>query len=176
MSGVLKLEIAESAEELKQLLHRHPHPQVSAKLQVLWWLKSAQASSVNQLAQLSGRHRTTISSWLSGYRKAGLDALLEVHTSPGRPGHPMRYTILPHWVPSAEVSEQLQRELEDPQGFNSYKEVHQWLQAVHGVDVAYKTVHKLVRYRLKAKLKRPRPVSAQQAPSAVEAFQKLLPT
>jgi hypothetical protein len=70
------------------------------------------------------------------------------------------------------VRQQLQRELEDPQGFESYKEVHQWLQAVHGVDIPYKTVHKTVRYRLKAKLKRPRPVSDQQVPNAVEAFQK----
>jgi len=50
----------------------------------------------------------------SRYRKAGLDALLEVHTSPGRPA-----------AVSTEVSEQLQGELEDPQGFKSYKEVHQ---------------------------------------------------
>lgn len=85
MAGVLKLEIIESAEQLKQLLHQHHHPQPKAKLQVLWWLKSGQADSVKQLSQLSGRHRTTISEWLSGYRKSGLGALLKVHTSPGRP-------------------------------------------------------------------------------------------
>lgn len=161
MSGVLKLEIAESARTLKQLMHQNCHPQQQAKLQALWWLQSGQANSVNQLAQLSGRHRTTISDWLSRYRKGGLNALLEVRTSPGRP-----VSI------GAEVRQQLQRELEDPQGFESYKEVRQWLQAVHGVDVAYKTVHKTVHYHLKAKLKRPRPASEQQVPNAVEEFQK----
>lgn len=161
MSGVLKLEIAETGATLKQLMHQNCHPQQKAKLQALWWLRSGQANSVNQLAQFSGRHRTTISDWLSRYRTGGLNALLAVHTSPGRPR-----------AIGAEVTQQLQRELEDPQGFESYQEVHQWLQAVHGVDVAYKTVHKTVRYRLKAKLKRPRPVSDQQVPNAVEAFQK----
>lgn len=164
MAGVLKIEITESAEQLKQLLHQYHHPQPKAKLQVLWWLKSGQANSVNQLAQLSARHRTTISHWLSAYRQAGLDALLKVHTSTGRPR-----AIGP------QVTEQLQRELDNPQGFDSYKEVHRWLRAVHGVDVAYKTVHKTVRYRLKAKLKRPRPVSDKQSSDAIESFQKTLP-
>jgi hypothetical protein len=78
MSGMLKLEIADSAETLKQLMHQNCHPQQKAKLQALWWLQSGQANSVNQLAQLSGRHRTTISNWLSRYRTGGLNALLEV--------------------------------------------------------------------------------------------------
>lgn len=161
MAGVLKLEVAESAETLKQMIHQVAHVQQKDKLQVLWWYKSGQASSVNGLAELSGRHRVTVSKWLSCYRISGLEALLDVRTSPGRP------TVI-----GAQVREQLQQELQDPQGFNSYKEVQQWLRAVHGMDVAYKTVHKTVRYGLKAKLKRPRPVSQQQALGAVEAFQK----
>ena len=161
MSGVLKLEIVEFAESLKQLMNQASHRNQKDKLQVLWWYKSSQANSVNELAQLSGRHRVTISKWLSRYRQGGLEALLEIRTSPGRPR-----------AIRAEVCEQLQRELQDPQGFKSYQEVHQWLRAVHGVDVAYKTVHKTVRYRLKGKLKHPRPVSEQQATGAVGAFQK----
>jgi hypothetical protein len=45
---MLKLEIAESAETLKQLMHQNCHPQQKAKLQALWWLQSGQASSVNR--------------------------------------------------------------------------------------------------------------------------------
>ncbi|MBD1916453.1 winged helix-turn-helix domain-containing protein [Phormidium sp. FACHB-322] len=68
----------------------------------------------------------------------------------------------------------MEPELQDPEGFGSYKEVQQWLQTVCGVNVAYKTVHGTVHYRLKAKLKRPRPRSEKQAPGAVEAFKRTL--
>ncbi|WP_205369776.1 hypothetical protein [Thermoleptolyngbya sp. PKUAC-SCTB121] len=40
--------------------------------------------------------------------------------------------------------------------------------------VPYKTVHKTVRYRLKAKLKVPRPVSKKQTPGACESVQQTL--
>ncbi|MFQ3616018.1 MAG: hypothetical protein SNJ57_08565 [Cyanobacteriota bacterium] len=57
MSGVLKIDIAETAEELKAVLqHQQPASQ-RRKVQVLWWLKTGQARSVEQLAQLSGCHR-----------------------------------------------------------------------------------------------------------------------
>ena len=57
-------------------------------------------------------------------------------------------------------------------GFGSYLDGCQWLAAIHGIKVPYKTVHRVVRYGLKAKLKRPRPVSEKQADGAVEAHKK----
>lgn len=143
-------------------MHQQQHSQQTTKLQELWWFKSAQAVSVEQLATLSGLHRTTISRWLGRYRSRGLSSLVETRPRSGRP-----VAIAP------EIRQQIERELEDPQGFETYKEVQHWLRSVWGVNAAYKTVHKTVRYRLKAKLKRPRPASQQQAPGAVEDFQKL---
>ncbi|PSO67874.1 MAG: hypothetical protein BRC39_00860 [Cyanobacteria bacterium QH_7_48_89] len=78
-------------------------------------------------------------------------------------------------LPSAitgETRQKLVRVLQQREGFSSYKEVQRWLQAVGGVRVPYKTVHKTVRYYLKGKLKHPRPVSEKQYPVAVEAFKK----
>lgn len=76
-----------------------------------------------------------------------------------------------------QVEAQLKEELKDPQGFSSYKEVQLWLKAVHDLQVEYKTVHQLVRYRLKAKLKVPRPLHIKQEKSAVPEFKKnSLPT
>lgn len=163
MAGMLRITIEESAETLKTLLDKQHDAISRSKVQVLWWLKTGAVTSVNHLAHLSGYHRTTVSRWLSEYRQGGLEVLLAVHPKPGR-------------TPKirGEIRARLERELQDPEGFGSYKEVQQWLQGVCGLNVAYKTVHGTVRYRLKAKLKRPRPRSEKQAPGAVEAFKKTL--
>jgi hypothetical protein len=71
-----------------------------------------------------------------------------------------------------ETVERLSKELQEPEGFNSYKEVHQWLTSCCEVKVAYRTVHQWARYRLKGKLKVPRPVSEKQKPGVVEEFKK----
>ena len=142
MTGALKIKIAESAKLLKQVLQQQQDAVQRSKVQVLWWLKTGQANQVNQLAELSGYHRTTVSRWLSQYRQGGLKALLEVQPKSGRP------TAI-----AGAIREQLEQKLAEPEGFASYKEIQQWLQAVCGVEVPYKTVHKTVRYGLKTKLK-----------------------
>src|SRR6266511_1625240 len=50
----------------------------------------------------------------------------------------------------------LRERLAQPEGFASYKAIWQWLQHDYGLSIAYKTVHRLVRYQLRAKLKVPR--------------------
>ena len=142
MAGILKIEIAESVESLKQVLQQQQDATQRSKVQVLWWLKTGQANQVNQLADLSGYHRTTVSRWLSQYRQGGLEALLEVHPKPGRP------TAI-----AGDIRKQLEQKLAEPKSFGSYKEVQHWLQTVCGLQVPYKTVHKTVRYGLKTKLK-----------------------
>ncbi|HIK14973.1 MAG TPA: helix-turn-helix domain-containing protein [Leptolyngbyaceae cyanobacterium M33_DOE_097] len=145
MSGVLKTEIQESVEELKTLLNRQTNAVERSKLQILWWLKQKQVTQVNELAQLSGYHRITVSRWLSRYRAVDGD-----------------------------VRQQLIQELEDAERVSSYGEIQRWLAAIHGQVVPYKTIHKTVRYGLKGKLKRPRPVSEKQPVGAVEAFKETL--
>lgn len=68
----------------------------------------------------------------------------------------------------------LQKRLKQPQGFTSYGQVQQWLEQECGVSAAYKTVHQLVRYKLQAKLKKPRPKSRKQHPQAIAQFKKTL--
>jgi putative transposase len=58
-----------------------------------------------------------------------------------------------------ETRERLSNQLPEPEGFSSYKEVHQWWASCCEVKVAYRTVHQWARYRLKEKLKVPRPVA-----------------
>ena len=133
------------------------------RVQVLYWLKTNQANSVGHLAALVGRHPTTVSRWLSKYRRGGLKALLTIESSPGRPA-----TIPP------EAIAKLKEELSDPEGFSSYGEIQTWLETVCGVQVSYKVVHETVHYKLKAKLKVPRPVNIKQEKGAIENFKKKL--
>ena len=73
---------------------------------------------------------------------------------------------------SPEVEEKLKKELQDPEGFRSCKEVQVWLKALEGIEMSYQEVHQVVRYRLKAKLKVPRPVHVKQEAGAREEFKK----
>ena len=74
-------------------------------------------------------------------------------------------------IPAA-IEEKLQRELLEEEGFSSYKEIQTWLKAIEGIEMSYKGVHQAVRYRLKGKLKVPRPVHIKQKTGAVEEFKK----
>ena len=56
--------------------------------------------------------------------------------------------------------------------FLAIKRFAPWLRVVHDVEMSYTGVHQLVRYRLKAKLKVPRPVHIKQEEGAVEDFKK----
>ncbi len=110
-----------------------------------------------------GRHPTTVSMWLSKYRRGGLKALLTIVSSPGRPAS----------IPPFAIA-LLKQELSDPEGFSSYGEIQTWLETVCDVKVSYKVVHETVGYRLKAKLKVPRPVNIKQKKGAIENFKKKL--
>jgi hypothetical protein len=53
---VLKIEVAESVDQLKEMLEKQRYDTQRSKVQVLWWLKTGQAQQVNQLTHLSGYH------------------------------------------------------------------------------------------------------------------------
>jgi transposase len=98
---------------------------------------------------------------LKRYKQGGIDGLLEVKTPPGKSG------LIP-----ANVMRQLQERLGQPEGFKSYSQIQEWLTQECNLLVAYKTVHKIVRYKLNAKLKVPRPHSATAKPEVQQAFKK----
>lgn len=159
MSGVVRIEIRETTEELKTLMRKEKDVLRHEKLQVLYWLKTPTIDSVLSAAVRLGKHRTTIQRWLSSYRSGGIAELLSQKPRSGRPR-----------IMNAQIVDKLEQELSEPEGFSSYKEVHQWLTSCCDVPVAYRTVHQWARYRLKGKLKVPRPVSEKQKLGAVEEF------
>jgi putative transposase len=161
MSGIVKIEIVESEEKLLELLKQAENQEVKERVLALYWLKTGQVESVGAIAALVGRHRTTVSRWLSRYRQGGMSKLLMKGKSPGR-----QSALAP------ELEAKILQELEDPEGFSSYKEVQRWLAVVENVEMSYSGVHKFIRYRLKGKLKVPRPVHVKQSEGAVEGLKK----
>jgi transposase len=76
MSGVAKIEIRETAAEVKALMRQEKDAQRYEKLQVRYWLKTQTVESVLSAAVRLGKHRTTIQRWLSSYRSGGIEELL----------------------------------------------------------------------------------------------------
>lgn len=163
MPRQLQIEIAESAEALeKQLKHSRTASQ-KERLQMLWWLKTGQVGEHQQLATQLGRDPSTITRWLQKYRQGGISELLEVKTAPGK---------TPQISPEALAG--LQQRL-SATGFTSYGEIVNWLKREYGLELSYAVVYDWVHYRLKAKLKVPRPQSAKQDKVVVEQFKKTSP-
>ena len=145
--------ITESAQTLQTQLRTETDPKKRSRLPALYLLASGQASSRLALAKLLAVHRHTIQTWLKLYEAGGLGALLTIKKAPGK-----RPTLTPR------VLTHLQERLADVRGFGSYGEVQAYLARTHKIALAYSTVHKLVRYKLKAKLKAPRRSHPKKSP------------
>jgi transposase len=138
--------IREDAETLKQRRQRERDGRKKSRLQMLYWLASGHAHTRQDVAQLLGVHRHTLGHWLAIYAAGGLDALLDLYVPAGKP------LSLPPAVLAA-----LEPALQRPAGFASYEALRQWIKPTHGLDVNYHTLYTIVRTKLKAKLKVPRP-------------------
>jgi hypothetical protein len=71
--------ITEHAAGLKQRLRREQDSHKQLRLQMLYLLASQQTHERQEVAQLLGVHRNTISRWLAIYVAGGLAALLAPH-------------------------------------------------------------------------------------------------
>lgn len=158
----LHLDIAESPLQLKTLMTQQKDPRAKERIHALYLLKSGLVEQEQAVAHLLARGTATIRRWLGAYRRGGIEALLGRATSTGRPR-----SVPPHAVAA------LRERLADPHtNFQSYGEAQRWLADCFGVEVDYKVVHSLIKYRLKSSLRVPRPSNARQDPAAVETFKK----
>ena len=161
MGNKFEVKVKESPEELKHRLHHAVTASSKERLQMLYWLRQNAIATRKELSQKLGRDESTIYRWLKRYHQGGLTNLLDVKTPPGKKSKV-----------SQEEMNQLKERLSQPQGFKSYGEIQDWLNQEFGIDIAYKSVHKIVRYKLKAKLKTPRPQSQKTKPKVQNAFKK----
>jgi hypothetical protein len=74
---------------------------------------------------------------------------------------------VPGWAEKA-----LEKRLKENQGFDSQVETCEWLEKNLGIEAKYKTVHKLVYYRLKASPKIARPQSLEQSEERLAGLKK----
>ena len=146
-------DITEDLDTLQTRLRSERDSQLRPRLHLLVLLKSGQVTTRRQAAAHLAVHRNTVALWLRTYREGGLTALLTYKEA----GAPAGQKSLP-----AAVFAQLQARLATASGFASYVEIQQWLREEFGLEVPYKTLHGIVRYQLKAKLKRPRPRHAKK--------------
>ena len=72
MAGVTRIEVRETAAELEDLIQKQSHPQLKARLQVLYLLKLPEPMRISVIAKVIGRHRGSVQAWLSQYRSGGL--------------------------------------------------------------------------------------------------------
>src|SRR5262245_27938529 len=145
--------ITEDLATLDERLRRERDAKLRPRLHLLVLLKSGQVTSREQAAIHLALHRNTVGLWLRRYRDGGLEALLTYKEA----GAPAGQKTLP-----PAVFAQLQARLATPTGFTSYLDVQRWLREEFALEVSYKTLHGIVHYQLKAKLKRPRPSHAKK--------------
>lgn len=163
MARRLQIEIREDAQTLERQLKNSRTASQKERLQMVWWLKTGQVTQHQELAQRLGPDPATVTRWLQKYRTGGLSKLLEVKTAPGQAPQMTK-----------QILGGLQARLTREPSFKSYGEIVASLESEYNLELSYATVYHWVHYRLKAKLKVPRPRSPKQDGAAVELFKKTL--
>ena len=69
-----------------------------------------------ELSQRLGTNESTVYRWLKRYQQKGIEALLQVKTPPGK------QSLVP-----PTVMNQLHQKLTQPEGFNTYSQIQEWL-------------------------------------------------
>ena len=162
MGSVKKVVIQESATELLQLMRPEKRALVQARLQALYVYKSGQEQDYAAISQQVGYERHTVGKWFGLYRQKGLAACqqLEMGKKSGS-------------LISGKALAELQEKLSSATDyFTSYKQIHQWLQQAHHIQLSYEHVHRFVRYYLGAKLKVVRKSNLQKDAAKEEKFKK----
>ncbi len=143
--------IKETKEEIREMLKSEHHVKRQNRLQALYLIVTKQATSRSGVSIMLGLNRNTISEWFSLYEAGGLEKLLDIYRPSG--AKPKITDAV-----KADISEILKTE----KGFRTYKEIHQLVVKKHQINVSYRAVHNLVRYKLAAKLKSPRPANPKK--------------
>jgi len=151
---------AQSAQ-LKNQIRSATDPRDKERLQVVLWATSGQ-HSLEELARLAGRARSTIQIWLDHFTAGGLAKLLERESPPG-PVSPVAQT---------KVQRQLQAGLKAGR-WRTAGQVAAWLQEAHGIKRATKSLYYWLG-KVGGALRVPRPCHVKQNPKAVTTFRAQL--
>jgi transposase len=144
--------ITESADELHQRMKQEKDLKKRQRLQALYVTASGRAHHRQEIADLLGVHRHSVAAWCDAYAAGGIDQMLSYQV----PRPPLRQRI------TASALTALQEYLQDPHGFAGYAQIRTWLAEQHQVYLSYSGVYAVVRGKLRAKPKRPRPSHAKK--------------
>ena len=148
---------ADELAQLKQSIRAAVDPRDKERLQVVLWATSGQ-HSLEALAQLAGRARSTIQIWIDDFSAGGLHQLLERETPPGSASP----------VAEPKIQEQLQAGLRAGR-WRTAGQVAAWLQETHGIKRAAKSLYYWLG-KVGGALRVPRPCHVKQDPAASAAF------
>jgi len=143
--------------QLKERIRSATDPRDKERLQVVLWATHGQ-HSLEELARLAGRARSTIQVWLDHFTAGGLAKLLARESPPG-PTSP---------VAAPEVQAQLQAGLRAGH-WRTAGQVAAWLQEVHDIKRAAKSLYYWLG-KVGGALRVPRPCHVKQDPAASAAF------
>lgn len=145
--------IKETVKEIREMLKNESQVKKQNRLQALYLIVTKQAKSRTKVAEMLGFNRNSISQWFKLYETGGLAKMLEISKPKGaRPK-----------MTAAAIAE-IEAILATEKGFRSYQEIHQMVVKHHQIEIGYGGVHKLVRYKLEAKAKSPRPSNPKKKP------------
>ena len=138
--------VKETKEELREMLKNERQAKKQNRLQALYLIVSKEATSRRQVANLLGFNRNSVSQWFKLYEAGGVEKMLELGKSSG---------------PKPKITQEAMADIEEilasEKGFRTYRAIHQLVVTKHQIGIGYGGVRKIVRYKLKAKAKVPRP-------------------
>lgn len=146
--------IKETEAEIREMLKSEPHVKRQNRLQSLYLIVSKQATSRSTVSKMVGFNRNTISAWgaFVWSRRIGeiVGPLPTKRSAHRRLRMPLKRTSARFWKPKKSA--------------RTYKEIHQLVVKKHHLEVSYRAVHDVVRYKLEAKLQSPRPSNPKKTP------------
>lgn len=148
---------AVEAGQLKEQIRSATDPRDKERLQVVLWATHGQ-HTLDDLARLAGRARSTIQVWLDNFTAGGLTRLLEREAPPGKPSP----------LAAAKVQTQLQAGLKAGR-WRTAGQVAAWLKEAHGIQRATKSLYYWLG-KVGGALRVPRPCHVKQNPAAAAAF------
>ena len=148
---------AAEATQLKNQIRCATDARDKERLQVVLWATRGQ-HTLEELAELAGRARSTIQVWLDNFTEGGLSRLLEREAPPGKPSP----------VAEANVQAQLQAGLKAGR-WRTAGQVAAWLKEAHGIERATKSLYYWLG-KVGGALRVPRPCHVKQDPAATAAF------
>ncbi len=155
-------EIEDIVTELKIIMSQQWTVTNRHKVQEVYLLKSGLSQSITDVAEVWRVHRITLQRWFKQYSEGGLSSLLKLGQSTGK-SRAISSEII------AEISTKIN---EDSCEFKSYKEIAISVEENYQLSVKHQTLHKQIRYRMKAKLKVPRRLSNKKDPGIATLFKK----